>query len=91
MGNEHCALRPILRDAARSQVYAGYVNLPAVAAPRDEASHLHPRAPARHPDHGRDHEQYDRDEEDDLGDFDGGAGEAAKAQNACDQRDNQKT
>ena len=34
--------------------------------------------------------RIDGDEEDRLGDFDGGAGDAAEAQNACDQRDDQK-
>ena len=49
-----------------------------------------PRASARQTDHRRDQEQDDGDEEDRLGDFDGGAGDAAEAQNACDQRDDQK-
>ena len=49
-----------------------------------------PGAAAHQSDHGRDQEQHDRDEEDDLGDFDRGAGDAAEAQNACDQRDDQK-
>src|SRR6266436_747467 len=45
---------------------------------------------ARQTNHGRNQEQHDRDEKDDLGDFDGGTGNAAKTQNACDQRDDQK-
>ena len=43
----------------------------------------------RQTDHGGDQEQHYRDEEDDLGDFDGGSGDAAEAQNACDQGDDQ--
>jgi hypothetical protein len=39
-------------------------------------------AAARQADHGGDQKQHHRDKEDDFGDFDGGSGEAAKAQNA---------
>src|ERR1700704_3557221 len=56
--------------------------------PRNSASDA--GTSARHADHGRDQKQYDRDEEDDLGDFDGGSGNTAESQNACDQRDDQK-
>src|SRR5712664_1822101 len=44
----------------------------------------------RQTDHGGNQEQHYRDEEDDLGDFDGGSGDAAEAQNACDQGDDQE-
>src|SRR6266702_426827 len=47
-------------------------------------------AAAGEADHGRDQEQHHRDEEDDLGDFDRRAGEAAEAQDTGDQCDNQK-
>ena len=59
--------------------------------PRSNAkARLKPRTPARQSHHGRDQEQDDGDEEDHLGDFDRGAGDAAEAQNARDQRDDQK-
>src|SRR5258708_10687395 len=45
---------------------------------------------ARQADHGRDQEQHNRNEKDDLGDFDRGSGDTTKAKNACDQRDYQK-
>src|SRR6266481_3223643 len=51
---------------------------------------MNARTAARETHHGRDQKQHDRDKEDDLGDFDRSSGEAAKAQNACDQRDDQK-
>ena len=44
--------------------------------PRNSASDA--GTSARHADHGRDQEQHDRDEEDDLGDFDGGSGDPAQ-------------
>lgn len=47
-------------------------------------------AAAGEADHGRDQEQNDGDEEDDFGDLDRSAGDAAKAEDAGDQRDNQK-
>src|SRR3954469_19224994 len=46
-----------------------------------------PGAPAGKANHGRYQEQHDGDKEDDLGDLDGSAGDAAEAQDACDQRD----
>src|SRR5712672_2147192 len=58
--------------------------------PRDNGFASHAGTSARQTHHGRDQEQHDRDEEDGLGDFDGGTGNAAKTQNACDQRDDQK-
>src|SRR6201996_5109394 len=58
--------------------------------PRRSSVLLDPCTSAGEADHGRDQEQHYGDEEDDLGDFDRGAGDAAKTQNARDQRDNQK-
>ena len=46
---------------------------------------------AQKTDHGRDGEQHDRDEEDQLCDFDSGAGDAAKAEQSRDERDNEKS
>src|ERR1700719_2792252 len=45
---------------------------------------------ARQTHDGRNQEQHDRDEEDRLGDFDGGARNAAKAKNTGDERDDQE-
>ena len=78
VANAHAPSRVPRASAARSR------------CPRNSASDARPGAAARQADHGRDQEQHDRDKEDDLGDFDGGAGDAAEAQNACDQRDDQK-
>jgi hypothetical protein len=46
---------------------------------------------AHQADHGRDREQDDRDEKDELRDFDGGAGDAAEAEQSRDQGDDEKS
>src|SRR6266478_5010123 len=58
--------------------------------PRNSYSGSDAGSSARQTDHGRDQEQHDRDEEDDLGVFDRGSGDTAKAQNARDQGNDQK-
>src|SRR6266478_5807737 len=58
--------------------------------PRNSYSGSDAASSARQTDHGRDQEQHDRDEEDDLGDFDRGSGDTAKAQKARDQGNDQK-
>src|SRR6202521_3846349 len=63
---------------------------PLAPAPFDSPLRLDTGSSARQTDHGRDQEQHDRNEEDDLGDFDRGSGDTAKAQNACDQGDDQE-
>src|SRR5580693_6448571 len=47
-------------------------------------------ASAGQTNHGRDQEQHHGDKEDGLGDLDGHPGDTAKAQNARDQRDDEK-
>jgi len=65
-------------------------NSAGLLTPACQGCRLDASAPARQTDHGRDQEQHDSNKEDDLGDFDGGSGDAAKAQDAGDQGDDQK-
>src|SRR5262249_28152057 len=51
---------------------------------------LQDRPSADHPEHQRDEKQQQHDEEDDLGDSDRRAGDAAKAEHRGDERDDQQ-
>ena len=68
-----------------------FIRRDALCAPQqDEALPLNPVAASRQANDGRDEKQHDRNEEDDLGDFDRGAGDTAEAKNTGDQCDDQK-
>jgi hypothetical protein len=91
----HAEVCEIVRDNATPEIYLPIVRLSAASPDPAEAATLgrrmsNPGATARETNHGRNQKQHDRDEKDGLGDFDGYSGDAAKAQNACDQRNDQK-